>query len=242
METPKGSAYLREFASKNQCELMFNLNVKLEKLGFLQEEVRAVRGLTDTVESLLNHTVNKIQKLIKTVKDETKVALDEEIKVNVSLKNALTGKPIKGKRVLKSLIDSNLTNIEFKIFNQVYFVIINAPLVKDLKLPKVLFANYEVQPCKLYILFGDNTSNQFTWFKSQDKITWTQVGKSLRYTPSEEDIGFYLKLVCVPCNEVLTGPKAEAVSECQVAALGELPECPFERRHQFTTQKLSNNW
>ncbi|XP_044266913.1 2',5'-phosphodiesterase 12-like isoform X2 [Tribolium madens] len=236
-----GTAYLREFELKNQCELLFNLNVELPKIGVLQEEVRAVRRSTDTVESLLQHIVNKIEHSIKKLKKQDQIKSDDEVQVNISLKNALIQKPIKSKMILKNLINSKMTNVEFEIFDQRYMVVINAPLVKEIKLPQVLYANYEVQPSRLYILFGDKNSSKFIWFKSKDKATWTKVGNTSRYKPSDEDVDHYIKLVCVPCCSVLTGPATEVVSDCKVVEMGDLPMCPFEKRHEFTTTQLTDN-
>ncbi|XP_976374.3 2',5'-phosphodiesterase 12 [Tribolium castaneum] len=241
MERLPRTAYLREFEAKNQCELLFDLTVELPKIGVLQEEVRAVRRITDTVESLLQHIINKLELSIKKLKKQAQIEHEDEVQVNISLKNALTEKPIKPKMVLKNLINARMSNVEFQIFDQRYVVVINAPLVRDMKLPQVLYANYEVQPSQLFILFGEKSSSKFTWLKSRDKSTWVQVANTFRYKPSEEDVGHYLKLICVPCCSVLTGPAVEVVSDSRVVEMGELPTCPFEKRHEFTTTQLADN-
>ena len=241
MEESNDCAYLREFATTNQCELMFALNLHVEGVGLLQEEVRAVRQVTDTVESLLQHIVNKIRKSVKNLKENAAENSDSDLKVPISLTNGFT-ENIRGKTVLKNLINSNIGAIRFQIFDQSYFVVINAPLVKEIKLPLILYAHFTVQASKLFCLFTDHSSSQFSWFKSKDKENWTQVATTSKYKIKHDDIDHYLKLVCVPCNSVLTGPSAEAISENKVELIGDLPTCPFEERHKFTSQPSNNNW
>jgi 2',5'-phosphodiesterase len=234
------TAYLRELTATKQCELMFALKVDIESLGTLQEEVRAVRQLTDTVESLLQHIMNKIKHSIKVMKEQRSDCENKEVKINITLKKSSSRKHINPKMVLHDLINST-RNMEFQVFTQRFFVVVNAPLVKEMKLPLILYCNYSVQPIRLSMLFAENSVCQYSWYKSEDKLNWTKVANTYKYTIDDADIGHYLKLVCVPCNSILTGPPAEIVSENKVERMGTLPTCPFEERHRFTTEKLDKN-
>ncbi|RZC38018.1 hypothetical protein BDFB_005507 [Asbolus verrucosus] len=243
MDENKEIAYLREFVSIKQCELMFPLKVQLDNVGLLQEEVRAVRQATDTVGSLLQHIVNKINKSIKKLKTKQNTCENEEseVEIKLALKNGQTQKPLKSKMVLKNLITSNMKDVEFSIFNQRYTVLINAPFVKEIKLPVILYSNFSVQASRCHVLFAENNASKFSWYKSKDKENWTKVADSYRYKTVDDDVGHYLKLICVPCNNVLKGPPAEVISENKVEKIGDLPSCPFEKRHKYTSQKLDDD-
>ncbi|CAH0546185.1 unnamed protein product [Brassicogethes aeneus] len=60
------------------------------------------------------------------------------------------------------------------------------------------------------------------------------------YTPTNNDIDYYLKVACTPKNETFDeGPTLEAHSTCKVEAGP--GNCPFETRHLFTNNRLQGN-
>lgn len=237
-------AYLREFLDNTQCELNFYLKVEIENettRGFLfEEEIKAVRQSTDTVGSLLQHLANKINKSVKTKNEQGGNANTDEtqnLQIYISLKKTSTNKKVDDNMVLINLIKAKLSDLELTVFNEKYKVEINSPLVKDIQLPQALFANFSVQPSKLHMIFTEHFANEFSWYISKDKENWVHKADTYRYDITEQDIGYYLKLRCVPGNLIGKGPPAEAISENTIEHIGNIPSCPFELRHKYTMQK-----
>lgn len=237
-------AYFREFTHTHQFELQFNVDTVIPELGAFKEEIKAVRGIADTVSSLLQHIKNKIIKILKEKYSENKGENDsksEDMEIPVSLKT--DRRPIKGSMGLTAFKNNLLKNqyVIFKVFDQQYIILPNAPLIKQIKLPPVIYVNACIQPYKFSSMYTENHQSQFIWYKSVDKVKWIEVGRGFGYTTKNNDVGNYLKLICKPVNNIgILGPSAEVVSDCTVENMGELPICPFEKRHQYTKKKLSD--
>ncbi|KAJ8983340.1 hypothetical protein NQ317_003145 [Molorchus minor] len=227
-------AYFRDFENGDQCELQFLINTDIPGIGLVKEEIKSVRRRTDTISSLIQHTKNKLQLLLN---NKTENKENREVEIVVSLKRG--DKPCKDDLVLKNFIESlvNTPNVILKVFDQEYKVIRNAPQVRQLQLPPILYANFSIQPNK----FRREKSVAIFWYKSKDKITWDCIGKEFTQLLTEDHLNHYIKLVCVPGHSGLKGPKAEVISESVVELVGDLPVCPFEKRHQYTRTKLSRS-
>lgn len=238
-------AYFREFTHTHQFELHFNIDTVVPELGVFKEEIKAVRAIADTVSSLLQHIKNKILKILKEKYTESKGDSDnfnENLDFHVSLKTER--RPIKGSMGLMAFRNNLLKDqfVIFKVFDQQYIVLPNAPLIKHMKLPPVIYANSCIQPFKFSALYTENHQSQFLWYKSIDKVKWTEVGRGFSYTTKDEDLGYYLKLICKPVSNIgIIGPPEEVISDGAVESMGELPSCPFEKRHEYTKNKLSDN-
>lgn len=218
------TAYFREYPS-GQCELVFDLKKNFQ-FGVLDQEVVAKRQASDNVESLLNHIVNKIKKSIKDIKE------DADIEIDISLKDAVRNNNIKPTTILTNLARTAI-NLEFSFFKQRFLVLINVPFVKEIKLPELIYSNYDVSPSKFIVLFADRSKCQFSWFKSTNKNDWESLpARQSRYRVVEDDIGCYLMLKCVPCNDTMTGQEVEVVSANVVEKMRDIPNCPFEERHK----------
>ncbi|VEN60220.1 unnamed protein product, partial [Callosobruchus maculatus] len=123
----------------------------------------------------------------------------------------------------------------FSIFGQEYIVLYNTPFVKELKLLPILYVGCTTKP-KFYAPFND--TSEFVWYKSKDKVNWTEAGRGFKYSIKKEDVDHFLKLKCTPFNDAgMPGPMVEVISENAVVPMGGFPKCPFEDRHQFT-----KNW
>ncbi|KAF5285649.1 hypothetical protein FQR65_LT13078 [Abscondita terminalis] len=221
-------AYLRELKYANQCELVFPLKLLNDNLEVLVEtEIRSVRACTDVIESLLTHTENKIIKILET----------EEAECDIDIKSSLTvdGEHVNGDTNCKEFIDTHKENIVFSLLNQKFEVIINAPLVQDLALPKVIQLDYEFQPMKFKHIYTNKEACDFIWYTSIDKEIWEKVGNKFRYKPTEKDFGKYLKLKCIPkTSRNQEGPPFEVISETTVSKIPDIPVCPFDKRHEYT--------
>ena len=129
--------------------------------------------------------------------------------------------------------------IELHLLNMVYSVIVNSPFVDSLSLPKSLMSGFAVYPNEFESVFTDIRLSDYSWYASQDKLNWRLIGSGFLYTPTNLEIGSYLKLVCVPKNQNHEGPVAETISNETVSAGPGV--CPFEIRHKFTMNKCSKN-
>ncbi|KAF5299981.1 hypothetical protein FQA39_LY11354 [Lamprigera yunnana] len=222
-------AHLRELKQTNQCELVFQLkltNAKSEVI--IDEEIHSVRACTDVIESLLSHTERKITKML-----EMKNVLD--MKITTSL--VINGVDVKGDTNCKQFMDKPKKNIIFTILKQSFEVIINAPLVKELLLPNVIFVNYSYQPTKFKSIYTNKELSEFIWYSSSDKVVWTEVHRSFKYKPTMNDLDKYLKLKCIPRNSQAEGSAFETICEITVAKVCVPTKCPFNERHLYT-----NTW
>lgn len=230
-------AYLRALDATKQCELAFELNATINGIS-LCEQVKAVRQITDTVGSMLQHIQNKLNKIIKTKSEKEEPKQNGET-VEILLWLEDSGGKIKGDVVLKELIESEKIH-EFYILSQKFKVIVNAPLVQLIVLPVIIYANSIIQPTKYKMLYARRELTDFSWYKSLDKKTWEKVGHKYGLKTRDADINYYLKLQCIPRSKHSSGPAYEVISENTVKAMPALPKCPFEERHQYTPTKLTD--
>lgn len=229
-------AYLRELVHFNQCELVFSLKIEPEWFGkSIQEEIRSVRQATDTVQSLVDHTSNKIIKLLKDVTEQEIEAKSVNVSLTIKDQNVIGDTPC------KLLIAGDSKHLVLKVLDQHWKVVLNAPLVQLLILPFVFYVDYSTRAKKFKTLFTIKELCEFAWYRSLDKQTWSEVGKDFFYKPAKGDLNSYLKLRCVPKNKTDTGPVVEVVSETPVIEMPALPRCPFEDRQKHTKSYLSRD-
>lgn len=223
-------AYFRELKYSNQCELVFPLKITNEKSEtIIDQEIQSVRQRTDNIHSLLEHTVNKIKKILEQAKNIN-------LEINISLTQ--NGKDILGTTPCATVI-STYKDVMFTICKQTFKLIMNAPLVQSATLPVILYVNYSVQPIRFKTLNAEKNLSEYSWYTSPDKLTWTKVGSTYKYMPTENDINKFLKFQCIPKNSNAEGPVFEIISDMPTEEMGALPKCPFEKRHEHTKTKLS---
>ncbi|XP_075951709.1 2',5'-phosphodiesterase 12 [Anarhichas minor] len=124
----------------------------------------------------------------------------------------------------------------------------NAPTFVTAELPVALLAGFPVCP-NLEVEFGNLQDCEFTWYKEntpnaspeaaeelpcQDG-SWTEVGCGRVHVPSNQDIGFRLKLLCTPKDGGRSGPAKELVSVGAVEAGPGV--CTFDNRHAYTVRE-----
>ncbi|XP_035486039.2 2',5'-phosphodiesterase 12 [Scophthalmus maximus] len=129
-----------------------------------------------------------------------------------------------------------------------YAVLRNAPAFTAAELPASLLAGFPACP-KLEVEFGNLDDCEFTWFKENAADTspedaggvegqdpgWTQVGCGRVHVPSNQDIGFRLKLRCTPRDGSRGGLAKELVSAGAVEAGPGM--CTFDNRHAYTVKE-----
>lgn len=135
-------------------------------------------------------------------------------------------------------------NFILKVIEDCYEVVFNCPWVNEIKLPTSILANYYVYPAKLDLQFTSKNECEFTWYRglpkaNEEHILWEKVGTGFTYQATPLDIGHRLKLVCLPRNSERDGPVAEAISKCEVQA--DPGRCPFDWRHEFTSNRLQGS-
>ncbi|KAF2895426.1 hypothetical protein ILUMI_10748 [Ignelater luminosus] len=225
-----GRAYFRELKYSNQCELVFPLKITNDKSEtIIEQEIRSVRQRTDNIHSLLEHTVNKIKKILEQTQNAT-------IEINISLTQ--NGNDIPGNTPCATVI-STYKDVVFTICKQTFKLIMNAPLVQSATLPVILYINYPVQPIRFKTLNAEKDLSEFSWYTSSDKLTWTKVGTTYKYTPTANDLDKFLKFQCIAKNCSAEGPVFEIISDMPIEEMGALPKCPFEKRHEHTQTRLS---
>ncbi|CAG5977886.1 unnamed protein product [Menidia menidia] len=129
-----------------------------------------------------------------------------------------------------------------------YTVQRNAPTFTTAELPVSLMAGFPVCP-KLEVEFGNLRDSEFTWYKETapspsaeasdgapgPDCGWTPVGRERVHVPSNQDIGFRLKLSCTPREGGRSGPAKELVSVRAVEAGPGV--CTFDNRHAYTLKQ-----
>ncbi|CAG9566998.1 unnamed protein product [Danaus chrysippus] len=134
------------------------------------------------------------------------------------------------------------------ISEQCLDIVLNAPWVINLSLPKSIMVGFPVFPESLETLYTEKELTIYNWYRgkvnnskgneiSDAHVEWNFIVSSFSYTPKAEDIGLKLKLECIPVNAKLSGPVVESISKNLVEAGP--GSCPFETRHMFTPTKLN---
>ncbi|KAK9529595.1 hypothetical protein VZT92_013676 [Zoarces viviparus] len=124
----------------------------------------------------------------------------------------------------------------------------NEPTFVTAELPVALLAGFPVCP-NLEVEFGHLRDCEFTWYKEntpnaspeaaeelpRQDGSWTEVGRGRVHVPSNQDIGFRLKLLCTPKDGGRSGPAKELVSVGAVEAGPGV--CTFDNRHAYTVRE-----
>ncbi|KAM6928468.1 2',5'-phosphodiesterase 12 [Xenentodon cancila] len=129
-----------------------------------------------------------------------------------------------------------------------YAVQRNAPTFTTAELPVSMLAGFPVCP-KLEMEFGNLEDCEFRWFRENPPSTspaaaedapgqdggWTQVGCVRVHVPSNQDIGYKLKMTCKPRDGSRSGQTIELVSVDAVEAGPGV--CTFDNRHAYTVKE-----
>lgn len=229
------SAYLRKLHFTHQCELVFHLNDTVDGVS-INEEIKVLRQVTDTVGSMLQHIKNKLKKMVRSSFGHKLNEEDETI--DISLWSDDNKRKIEDNVVLDKLFLNKV--YIFCILRQKFMVLVNTPLVQIATLPSVMFTKSAIQPTKLKTLYSDKKYCIYEWYRSIDKENWEKVGGKFMYCSKATDLDHYLKFRCVPKSRNSSGTAYEVVSESTVKALPDVPKCPFEDRHKHTPTKLTD--
>ncbi|RWS28781.1 2':5'-phosphodiesterase 12-like protein [Leptotrombidium deliense] len=145
-----------------------------------------------------------------------------------------------------------------KVGENEYDVIVNAPVVKSLKLPKCLLAGFDIYPI-VVVDFCDEDECKYFWYKRRSQLEkkmakasnnessdssvghggWILAAEGFSYKPDNGDIGRQVKLKCVPFRGDVEG--VEVVLESKGVIEAGPGICPFEERHAFTKDVTESN-
>ncbi|XP_065172268.1 2',5'-phosphodiesterase 12-like [Atheta coriaria] len=239
-ERPKDTeANLRFLDWNHKCTLTFTLHQpETEKFTAINDNVYVVRQMTENVDALLKHTANKVQNVLENhlKKDEDKEN-QTQIDLGIALKNK--NKPINGGTELTNI--QKFKHMTFSILNCMFKVIVNAPLIENIKLPEVIYTGHAVQPALLKAILANHEKSKYFWYKSKDKEHWELIGSDYHYNVAEDDVGYYLKFKCLPINIYSQGEPFEVESSGIVSRVPEVPYCPFQDRQKETPRFLTGN-
>ena len=147
-----------------------------------------------------------------------------------------------------------------KIGEKNFEINFNYPSIKQLGLPQVLITGYPIYP-KLSVEFADKSTFSYKWYHCKPPPTtnspdnkktksnknlctntnkaWELVGEEATFTPTDEHLGSFFKVSCLPQDGDRVGEEVEAVSKNEVIS-GPIG-CPFEKRHQSTKHLCGND-
>nr|CAI5857366.1 unnamed protein product [Callosobruchus analis] len=225
-------AYLRHL---NEDSFDFAFKYVNEELK-VNRQFNMSRKLAETVETFLQRVLTNLEKVIN--KKNKKRKDTDKPKPSLDITLNLNNKEVEKSVVCRDIFKEG-NQISLSINETNYEVLINSPWIYALALPACMMAGFPIYPCKYDTVFTDKENSQFSWSKSKDKQFWEHIDEGYIFKPTTDDIGYYIKLSCLPKNQRLVGPMAEAISTCIVEAGP--GECPFERRHQFTKTRAEGN-
>ncbi|KAJ8259889.1 hypothetical protein GJAV_G00174600 [Gymnothorax javanicus] len=114
----------------------------------------------------------------------------------------------------------------------------NPPNFTVAELPRSVMAGFPVCP-KLAIEFGELKCCIFKWYRESapnsgnEEDSWDEAGDDRVFMPSNADVGFKLKLKCVPGDGTKCGLGQELVTAAVEAGPG---TCTFDNRHMYTSK------
>lgn len=177
---------------------------------------------------------------------------EEEIEISVWRENI---------KVLESIsnVEAWVTGSSLCIDSCSYNIIVNIPTITKLSIPTNLMVGFPVY-LQIEYLFTDVTQCNFSWYKDikascsddqqsdsnngkvrdrEESVAWQKLSSSnnicdVVYTPSIDDLGHRLKIVCVP-RDTERGINGKEILAQSTAVVDPGPgQCPFQTRHLYT--------
>ena len=244
---------------ENEPKFRFSFRLNIQEPVTIDREFNMSRNVEETMASFtsrLNENVkNKIEKKVKKkkVKLETAENVENSPVDPVQFLNK-NGDLIQVdlQQVAKDFLSQN--DLKLKIFQAQFHIEVNPPLVKLVKMPESLMANFLVYPYKLELEFASEKDSIFKWFVSDvfsedhktkptesflAKTSWTFRHEGFFFKLAQEDVNRLVKLAICPKKGDREGILFEVTSASPVSAGP--GKCPFEDRHAFTAEKLAKN-
>ncbi|XP_049787122.1 2',5'-phosphodiesterase 12-like isoform X1 [Schistocerca cancellata] len=189
-----------------------------------------VAKLTTTADYLLNKIVICITNKVKELKDAGG-ALGDVDDESISAKFYSNDCPVSADCLCMDLPFWVGDEMHLRIGSVRYNIVLNGPCVDEITLPRVIIVGFPISPFTFKTSYTNVGDCDFLWYRKKQG-DFELIGNGYSYTPTTEDVGCILKLICIPGNGDLKGPKVETVSK---KCVKEGPKkFPFEDRHIFT--------
>jgi len=189
--------------------------------------IHLCRDNNDTIKTFIDKLCLKIsQKKMKLVSYKSS---DVSLKINeIDVPNSST---------CGEIFQENISNITLHLKDNVFKVMINLPIIKELKLGIPPYRGLMIYPYAISKEYDISIVNsKYSWYRIESKKQEFKVGNQVTYVPTKNDIDYRLKLVCVPFNEKgQFGPTVEVVSS--VVEETNVDIYPYENRFK---NKLNN--
>lgn len=259
-------AYFRHDGKDDNFIISFRL---VDNQRNIDKQFNFSRKIESTVSNLLSRIDNNVTKMLtkkiqyrkkkkkknnkipKEAETEVEVEEEEESKIEECKSSLLINDTIiDGESICKNVFNST-TKATLIILGKEIKIKYNAPWINDIKLSKRILVNFPTYPTKFDSFLTDRQKSIFTWYKTNkskqnsndddNEDNWQKLYQGYIYTPDLNDIGYKLKLECLPINaDDQTGPIVQVKS---LSTVEPGPgKCPFEIRHSFTKEKLFGEW
>lgn len=179
-----------------------------------QKRINFCRNLNDTIQIFIDRLNIKL-------KSKNQIFMIDDIIIKIN------GVDVLSNSICSEVFTKTNSNITIQIAKHLFKVIIDAPIINELKLGMPPYKGLMLYPYAFDK--GYNISvldNKYLWYRIDSK-NLIEIGNKFTYTPTENDVGFNLKLVCNPYNGQL-GPTAEIIS--LPVKENEIEIFPFENR------------
>ncbi|XP_076763316.1 2',5'-phosphodiesterase 12 [Xylocopa sonorina] len=224
--SPKFEMFFRYINPKLNVDRQFN---------FVRQVDEPINNFLCRIDRNIN--IYLMKKIRRQKKKHSENNIPEELENNVDNNNI---KFVKNRTVLngdltcKSILEDS-SNVKLVIFDTEYELKHNIPYITKIELPSSILIGFPAYPSKFEGTNVDKTKSTFDWYRQGKQ--WIHIAEGFLYIPTKSDLGYKLKISCVPKNDVECGPVTEIVSN-DIVQVGP-GECLFDTRHAFTKDKLS---
>lgn len=163
------------------------------------------RNTNDTVGMFIERLSLKISSINK--------KKDRNIIISSHIFFKIDGNNVPSNTICSEIFTRNNSNITLEIDDNLFNVLIDAPIINKLKLGDPPYEGLMFYPIGFDRAYNVSiVDSKFLWYRI-DHANVIEVGSKITYTPTRNDVGCQLKLVCNPCNkDGVFGPTAEIVS------------------------------
>lgn len=211
------NAIVKRFEGESRFTFSFHLKIPAYKID---KQFNMNRDVDEDISAFLeriNNNVNKANK-VKGTKLDVKFVFEDSTVIEPCDK-------------FKTVQDFLFTeNLRLSIEDKEFPVIVNPPLVRELKISENILTDLMLWPYSLTLDFADESKTKLEWFVSEklddDKIpqpqkkskidyskmnlTWTKFGEGFSVTPSSHHINCLVKLEVTPFSQ--SGAEGEKTS------------------------------
>ncbi|XP_017862422.1 PREDICTED: 2',5'-phosphodiesterase 12 [Drosophila arizonae] len=243
--------YLRNAQNTEELHITFryaNQGLKLDR------SFNFCRRMSERVDEALLRIRNNVEKeLTKKSKKKSKGAAAAETPLAITPNEIVVEFRREGSEeqilgvTFEELLKNSADGLKLRIHDTNFDVLLNQPWIDSVQLPSSILAGFPVYPLKLELEFASREHSRAEWYRAvkpangifNEKTNWKRCAEGLIYQTSSSDVDHHLKLVIRPGNEQgILGPATECISKLSV--LPGPTDCPFEQRHQYTKQPLSD--